>query len=137
MNRQELLTQLAMELAEWPYGRRAQYGRLPPSWHWHCSGTGASTAKRDMNTEITKPDWLAERERLINKPGREGKICVRDAQGYIGIFHWNEFEPLVSEVQRLTDEAMELIGAELDDFGNVHGVVRRMIAAGYRKKGEA
>lgn len=71
------------------------------------------------------------------KIGREGKICVRDAQGYIGIFHWNEFEPLVSEVQRLTDEAMELIGAELDDFGSVHGVVHRMIAAGYRKTGEA
>lgn len=139
MNRQELLTKLAMELAEWPTQKSCM--------QWD----GDNFYPTDFldNNPFKRTEWLAERERLAAKPeapewdgrnvppigakvlhtandeevkvmahGREGKVCIGDKLGYIGIFHFSELEPIRSEEDRQI-EAMARIMYECDAAGNI------------------
>lgn len=67
MNRDELLTKLAMELAEWPVDCR-QARRAMPAVVWFEIGTTTLAAPDDGREGITEQHWLDERARLINKP---------------------------------------------------------------------
>lgn len=53
MTKQELLTKLAMECATWKEAAGVAWSGI---------------AGPDLLANITKQDWLAERERLLNKP---------------------------------------------------------------------
>lgn len=61
MNRDELLTRLAMELAEWP----TSHQHIKPQGNgWR----GYNNYAFPDSDGISRQEWLAERERLINKP---------------------------------------------------------------------
>jgi len=75
MNRGELLTKLAMELAEWPSQPKEIF-----DWAEHKGFRGARLegssgvilAVEVDGVTITRSEYLAERKRLINKPSWEG-----------------------------------------------------------------
>jgi|SRR5690554_1230230 len=75
MNRDELLTELAMELAEWPVTRR-QARKAMPDVEWSEIGASVLAEPGDGGQSITERHWLTERARLINKPSWD------DAPGY-------------------------------------------------------
>lgn len=87
MNREELLTKAAMEWPAWPHGDRAHYPGLPGSWCWQFNGAGEASVRHSKHSIITLQDWLAERERLINRPGWDeapegATVLVQDNDGY-------------------------------------------------------
>lgn len=67
MNRDKLLTKLAMELAEWPMDSR-HARRAMPGVVWFEIEATTLAAPDDGREGITERHWLAERARLINKP---------------------------------------------------------------------
>ena len=72
MKREELLEKLAMEVGHfptWPHTPNTDYPELPGSWCWQFDGAGEASIRHSEHNIITRQDWLAERERLINKPG--------------------------------------------------------------------
>ncbi len=98
MNRQELLTKLAMELAQWPeYPALANPdGMKIRGWRWEPLGLPTEWMvvehggfRSDCGV-ITRADYLAERERLINKPswGDAPKWASHLIQDPSGTWYW-------------------------------------------------
>lgn len=103
MRRDELITKLAMEMPEWPSGlNRYQLDKIVspiiPLDHYQGSvdDWGESEAYLYLlEWSITRYDYLAERERLINKPSWDDApvwanyLCQQQA----GVWCWYAYEP--------------------------------------------
>lgn len=70
MKRDELLTKLAMELEEWPSPsvEIPSVHPLVPGERWERGGIAGNWIAWHGDAAVTRQDWRAERERLINKP---------------------------------------------------------------------
>lgn len=70
MTRDELLTKLAMELGEWPgtESETQEKEHLACDWVFSFSREQWIAVPHQEAGNITMEEWLAERERLINKP---------------------------------------------------------------------
>lgn len=101
MNRDELLTKLAMELPDWPAGMdQGQLDKhMKPFWgsDWYCGATGDhDEVEAYLYRHLTsREDWLAERERLIKKPSWDEAPEWAEwlAQDSNGEYWWFRKEP--------------------------------------------
>lgn len=94
MNRDELITRLAMELAEWPGGTALEWPDYVAKG-WVEVGSMLAPTGDEHGACITKQNYLAERERLINKPSWERVLSAAPWAGYLvqtGDGWWHAFD---------------------------------------------
>lgn len=104
MNRDELLTKLAMELREWPgtESETQEKEHLACDWVFSFSREQWIAVPHQEAGNITMEEWLAERERLINKPRWSDAPDWAEwlAQGpYSGIWAWFSRKPVIIDQQ--------------------------------------
>lgn len=91
MNREELLTKLAMELEEWPdsllAARSLGYRSM---WKWKIDEWDFYLISIDMKHQIRKEHWLDRRIELINEPDDAGAPpqAKYKLQGPTGQWYW-------------------------------------------------
>ena len=92
MNRDELLTKLAMELVEWPHDIPAP--NTPGIWS--CHSAWCCQAKSDSR-KLYEEDWLARRAELINKPSWDDapEWAQWLAQSENGQWDWQSSKPVM------------------------------------------
>lgn len=98
MKQDELLTKLAMELAEWPESDDCD-SCLPDGWSWIRSLSGHLLA--DFGSILfMRSEWLSRRRELINEPDDKDAPVWAEwvAQDSYGEWYWHVDEPYLSEI---------------------------------------
>ena len=102
MNRDELLTKLAMDRVEWPIDIGQCKDFL--GWEWSNEDYYPILISADGKRQITRDHWLDRRTELINEPDdADAPEWARwKAQGANGTWYWCESKPTMSELGIVT-----------------------------------
>lgn len=129
MNRDELLTKLAMELEEWPSAGKADWITPDDGSQWYGKGmlrfVGEKLIAGDLDagaTEVVadRKGWLQRRTELINRPSWNDAPQWAQwlAQDEDGEWWWHQEEPELSHEEGCFDSGgrLESICAGIDDI---------------------
>ena len=139
MNREELLTKLAMELAEWPKSAQEAKGSLPHGFYLRTGDVYYPTSEAG-GFFFSRKQWLAERERLINKPSWDdapewdgegdyppvGNVCLKGCKKVRILAHTNvgsPYDPAV--VWQGVDEPSDIDWAVCNVFAPLRTAAQR------------